>query len=182
LTADTLAVMPCHQIEARSDYGLETYFPQSLAIGPGGRAWTCTSFDYVIEVYGHLPDDRMRLRREFDPVPDPDYGKGNDESMWTGSVMNFKRIYQQARPFRPAINSLQWVDGRELWVFTSVPADSAHLQVDVFSPEGRYRRAFSADERLQRAKFAAGHAWLLTTDEEEVPVLIRYRYRFEYVP
>ena len=182
MTADTVATMPRTEIEVRNDYGLETYYPQSLAIGPGGRAWTSTSFDYVIEVYGHSTGDRLRLRRDFEPVPDSDYGKGNDESMWTGSVMNFKRIYARALRFYPAIKGLHWIDDRELWVFTSVPADSTHLQVDVFSPEGRYLRAFSADDRIQRAKFAAGHAWLLTTDEEEVPVLIRYRYRLEPSP
>jgi hypothetical protein len=179
MTADTVATIPRTEIEVRSDYGLETYYPQSLAIGPGGRAWTSTAFDYVIEIYGRSPGDRLRLRRDFDPVPDPDYGKGKDESMWTGSVMEYKRIYALARRFRPAIESLQWVDDRELWIFTSVPADSTRSQVDVFSPEGCYLRAFSVDNRFQRAKLAAGHAWLLTTDEEEVPVLIRYRYRLE---
>lgn len=180
-TASGDTVMSALQTEmvVKGDAGLILRYPQNLAMDASGRAWVNTTFDYQIDVFGNTAGDHWRVRRTFEPIPDPNYGMGADESRWIGAVLDNKRIYSRANKFYPAIQQMQWVDNRELWVFTSVPVDSTHVQVDVFTADGVYVRAFAAEERLGGAHFKQGHVWILTSDEEEAPVLIRYRYEVE---
>ena len=179
VSGDTVMSVLRTEMEVKGDAGLLLTYPQGLAMDASGRAWVNTTFDYQIEVFRGGSGDHWRVRRAFEPIPDPNYGMGADESRWIGAVLDNKRIYSRANKFYPAIQQMQWVDNRELWVFTSIPVDTTHVQVDVFTPDGKYVRAFAAEERLGRAHFKQGHVWILTTDEEEAPVLIRYRYQVD---
>ncbi|MFC1529141.1 hypothetical protein ACFL6R_00310 [Gemmatimonadota bacterium] len=179
VSGDTVLSTLRSEMEVRGDAGLLLSYPQSLAMDADGRAWVNTSFEYQIEILGDTPGEHWRLRREFEMIPDPDYGAGAVEERWMGATMQNKKIYSRSHTVLPSIQNMQWVDNRELWVFTSLEVDSSRVQVDVFSAEGEYMRSFSVEDRLKRARFTLGHAWLLTSDEEDIPVLIRYRYQIE---
>jgi len=176
VSGDTMLSSIRSEMEVRGDAALNLSYPQSLAMDADGRAWINNTFEYQIEVLGDTRGDHWRIRREFEMIPDPDYGVGAVEEKWIGATMQNKKIYDRSHTVLPAIQNLHWVDDRELWVFTNMEVDSTCVQVDVFTPEGEYVRSMAVDERLRRARFANGHAWLLTDDEEEIPVLIRYRY------
>jgi len=179
VSGDTMYSSLQSEMEVRGDAGLHLRYPQSLAMDADGRAWVNTSFEYQIEVLGVTAGDHWRIRREFEMIPDPDYGAGAVEERWIGATTQNKKIYDRAHTVLPAILNMQWVDNRELWVFTSLEVDSSRVLIDVFTVEGEYVRSFAAEDRLRRARFMLGHAWLLTDDEEDIPVLIRYRYRID---
>lgn len=163
------------------DFGLSYQYPQSISLGPQGRVWVNTSLDYEIEVFGISEEGRMRVRRDYDPIPDPLQGEEPEDPDSYSAMQNFRRIYPGHHEVLPAIRSLEWVDGEELWVFTSIETDTSQVQVDVFDAEGRYLRAFSAPAGLIGARWgiAAGHIWWLRPDESGLPILFRYRYRLE---
>ncbi len=53
------------------------------------------------------------------------------------------------------------------------------VQVDVFTPDGKYVRAFLADERLKDMEIGADYLYKSDTTENGSPVLIRCSYYIE---
>ncbi len=180
MTADTLYTGAYFEMRDVGQRGEMTQFPQSITVDGQGRAWMSNSLDYAIEVFGPSVGEHWRVRREYEHEADPQYGSEPGEDDWIGVVIQNKRIYQVPHRIRPAIRDMQWVGAGELWVFTSTYTDSTIVQVDVFNPDGVYTRSFLADEAWSRARFTPdGYAWRLAEDEDGVPRLTHYRYRFE---
>ncbi|MFC1543724.1 hypothetical protein ACFL4Y_00520 [Gemmatimonadota bacterium] len=181
LEADTVLTARRWRQEQVKDYGLSYSYPQSMSLGPEGRVWTNVSLEYRIEVFGGSREERFRVSRAYEPIPDPEHGREPGESDRPSMMEDYRLIYAGHHKVLPAIQSLSWVDGSELWVFTSIQTDTASVQVDVFDPRGKYVRAFSAPVDLARARagVAAGHIWWLRTEQDDIPALVRYSYRFE---
>ena len=162
-----------------SDSAYLTLWPRSMSADPDGRLWLNHSFEYQIEVYEVVGNDRWRVRRQHKPVPYTHAKREQTESTPTAGMPG-RTIYIRLPKNRPSIQELKWVDNNELWVFTSTYVDSPFVQVDVFDMDGIYIRAFKADESLRWGCFQDDTVWQLKENEEGVPQLIRSRYWVEY--
>lgn len=85
--------------------------------------------------------------------------------------------------FFPDIYRILWVDGN-LWVITSTVEKNKGVEVDVFTPEGKYSDSFrlplpgvSSQHHLDRLTLAVRHNTLITVerDSEENPVIVKYQ-------
>ncbi len=149
--------------------------PVNLVVDGEGRAWVNGKLPYQIEVYEPGGEGRWRIRRQHDPVDYPDSFREYHESM-TMAEMPEGKWYIKLPPVQPAIAGMNWTDDDEMWVFTSAYVDSPLVQVDVFSPDGEYLRAFLADRRLREMPIGSGYLYRSDFAEDGSPLLIRSRY------
>lgn len=156
-------------------YILEQW-PSVLCIDAYERAWIVGDLPYQIEVIPHSGDGRFRIRRNYELRKyDPTY-RENFESNWEG--YSSEPIMWPRLPDRqPAIQNISKGPDGEMWVFTKAWVDSPMVQVDVFSEEGIYERAFLANVALAGFPFAADHVYRVDKAEDGAPLLVRSRHR-----
>ena len=153
-------------------------FPLNLETDQFGRAWMNTELAYQIDVYEPEGGEHWRIRREYELIDYPADVRTYQESL-TMMESPEQTWYTKLPPMQPAIAGLKWIETGEMWVFTSTYIDSPLVQVDVFTPEGRYVRAFLADKRLKDMEIGADHLYKSDTTENGSPVLIRCSYYIE---
>ena len=64
-----------------------------------------------------------------------------------------------------------------MWVFSRAWVDSPMIQVDVFTENGIYERAFLADVALAGYPFESDHVYRADAAEDGSPLLMRSRHR-----
>lgn len=78
------------------------------------------------------------------------------------------------RKYEGDIEGLLFGDGR-LWVKTAVPAGEKRALYDLFDSEGRYLDRFFIDLNGRILKIHGGFVYAEVKDEEDLPVLVKYR-------
>ncbi len=72
------------------------------------------------------------------------------------------------------IEQLLFGDGR-LWVKVAAPKEEKRACYDIFDPQGRYFDRFFVDLKGRILKVHGGFVYAEITDEEDLPVLVKYR-------
>ncbi len=177
LTAQVLfsIAQPAMRREDGKIFVLE-HWPKVLTIDAHDRAWVVGDLPYQIEVIPHSGEGRFRIRRDFELQEyDPAY-REDFESQWEW-YSSVPMIWPRLPAKQPAVQNISRGPNSEMWVFTKAWVDSPMVQVDVFSNEGVYERAFLADVTLAGLPFAADHVYRVGKAENGAPLIVRSRYQ-----
>ena len=168
---------PSNQTRGNRRY-LPWEHPTVLEVDGGGNAWTCFDIDYEIDVYSSGGEDHWRIRKQ---AQDVDFDRAYreriaEEWLWE---RDGTREYILLPEHQPHIAAMNWTADNEMWVFTSTWVDSPLVQIDVFTAEGKYVRAFLADRSLSGAWIGGGIIVRGATAVDGSPLLVKSKYSFD---
>ncbi len=147
-------------------------------LSPDGTIWALVTDQYRLFELGPDGDTLRTITRSFTPLPvtAEDRESIHEQMKWftdQGGRIDLSKIPDT----KPATRRLFLDDEDHLWVEVVTPDEQDNGRVlDVFDPDGRYLGAVRLPFALSSAPiFRNGAIYAVTTDELEVPYLVRAR-------
>ncbi|MFQ5705644.1 MAG: 6-bladed beta-propeller, partial [Gemmatimonadales bacterium] len=182
---DTFA-LPHHETEFfKYDIGsssgmTEVPFSPKLTwlVGPSGALWSGVADRYRI-YRSTLEGDTLRaIEREYDPV-EVSSGEREAAEARVRDFVKSKEIDLSRIPrYKPAFQRFTVDEAGVLWVRVSDSAERAGSGLDVFDPDGRYLGQVRTRSRISQwplFRVRGGNVYFVTTDEFDVPFVVRAR-------
>lgn len=151
---------------------------QGWTLDPEGDLWIGVNDRYRINHVTFGGDTTRVVERPFTPAPITDQEREEAMERLDGFVQQGGDVDASRIPdTKPAYGAFTTDDAGNLWVIATGESDAPQVW-DVFDPEGRYLGAVTTDLRFglyPRPVFRDGFLYAVTTDELEVPYVVRAR-------
>lgn len=149
------------------------------SLTPSGDFWMVRTGRYELTYRTAAGDTLRRVTRAYDPLPvtpeDMDSVRARfADWIERGATIDFSRVPKT----KPAVSDIYVDDGDHVWVEREpAVASDRHRLFDIFDPEGRFLGQVRLPFAIQGAKpvFRGGYLYAATTDDLEVPYVVRAR-------
>ena len=143
-----------------------------------GTFWSLISGEYKLFQLNPAGDTLRTITREFEPYPvtDEEVDAALEELDWF-TRQGGKVVRSKIPSKKPPTESFFFDDGGNLWVVRVTTAEGEWKVMDVFDPVGRYLGEVRLPFRLalETPIVRGSTMWAVTTDELDVPYVVRAR-------
>lgn len=143
----------------------------------GGGLLVGDNGSYSITISPHGTDSSLVFGRAWTPLRIPDSERQARFDRYTTNNDALKAVarLEDVPKTAPAFDELLVDAEQRIWVSLTVPGDSTGTYYDLFSPRGIWLGTARAPFRARAIAFRAGEVVVATTDENDLPMIVRYR-------
>ena len=162
---------------SRSRYGIP--YQPSLVDVPwiGGGSLIGDNATYSITIAPKGTDSALVFGRDWAPEKIPDEVRANRLESYTSRNEALKQVakLEDIPTVAPAFSEMIVDAERRIWVELTVPRDTVGTYWDLFTYEGVWLGTVHAPFRTGQVAFRPGEMIVSTTDDSDLPVIVRYR-------
>ncbi len=143
----------------------------------GGGLLIGDNATYSITISPRGTDSALVFERAWTPEPVPDQVRKDRLASYTARNEALKAVakLEDIPTTAPAFSDMMTDAEHRIWIQLTVPRDSVGTYWDLFTPQGVWLGTVHAPFRSGTLAFRPGEVVVATTDDQDLPVIVRYR-------